>query len=87
MISPHENIPEEFSARCEEARAALRKHMAERELREQDGWRIFEFIREVDGRTELVMRPVHSRLPDPPDLECACIIDEGGSSTSAECRG
>lgn len=60
--------------------------MAQLGLREQDGWTIHEFTRDLNGRTELVMRPLHPHLPAPPDVECTCTIDEQGSSPSAECR-
>ena len=76
----------QFSSRCEDARAQLLRHMADRGLLAEDGWRIFEFTRQVGERLELVARPVHHRLPAPPDLECACIIDEARGDISAECR-
>ena len=60
--------------------------MAERGLREEDGWRIHEFTRQADGRTELVMRPIHRHLEAPPDMECVCAIDEPGTNISSECR-
>lgn len=87
MTLREERLSAEFGARCEEARAALRRHMAERDLRERDGWRIHEFTRHAPGRIELVMRPVHRELTAPPDLECVCSIDEPGGNTSAECGG
>ena len=80
-----ERLVAEFAARCEEARASLRKHMLELGLRDEDGWRIYEFTRDVGGYTELVMRPMHSRLQAPSDLECSCAIDERGSNISAGC--
>ena len=76
----------EFAAACEEARVALRKHMEESGLREQDGWTIYEFTREAKGRTELVMRPIHRDRNGPPGLECVCTIDEPGWKISSECR-
>jgi hypothetical protein len=85
MNTRDELLSREFGARCEDARAALRKHMAERGLRKEDGWRVHEFTRHVNGHTELVMRPIHSHLAAP-DLECLCIIDEPGSNVSSECR-
>jgi hypothetical protein len=75
----------EFAARCEEARRALTRQMAERGLHARDGWRIYESIRDVIGRTELVMRPIHSHLESPPDLECVCSIDVPGSAVSSDC--
>ncbi len=71
--------------RCAEARAALQRHMLEHGLLEKDGWAIYEFVRESDGRTELVMRPIHRELPAPSDFECMCSIDEQGSETKSEC--
>jgi len=75
----------EFAARCEEPRLALWGHMDERGLYESDGWSIYEFTREVDGRTELVMRPIHPHLSAPPGLECICTIEEPGSKVSSDC--
>jgi len=75
-----------FADKCEQARADLRKHMLERGLRVEDGWVIHETMRQANGGTVLVFRPIHMRLPSPPDLECNCSIDEPGSHVSAECR-
>ena len=80
------DLSREFGLRCDEARAALQKHMAEHGLRIEDGWWIHEFTRHVDGRTELVMRPAHRQLRTPTELECVCMIDEQGSNASSECR-
>jgi hypothetical protein len=86
MNARDERLSAEFAARCEEARATLQKHMAILGLRAEDGWRVHEFTRQAEGRTELVMRPVHRHLSAPPDLECVCMIDEPGSNISADCR-
>lgn len=74
-----------FSAKREEARSTLRYHMEKRGLREGDGWRISETIRHREGRTELVLRPIHLRLDPPPDLECIVTIDEPGLAISTHC--
>ena len=76
----------ELSAKCEEARKALREHMARRGLLEGLGWRIYEFTREVDGQTELVLRPVHAGLSSPDELECTCRVEQPGSQATTECR-
>ena len=86
MKTHDEGLSEKFAARCEEARSGLRLRMAEYGLREQDGWRIHEFTRQVIGHTELVMRPIHRTLAPPPNLECMCSIDEPGSHIKSECR-
>jgi hypothetical protein len=87
MNSPEEgSLTRQFTARCVEARALLRKHMGERGLFERDGWRISESTRFRDGKTELVMRPIHLHLPAPDDLECVVTIDEPGSSIETECE-
>ena len=85
MGTRDEGLSSEFGARCGDAREQLLKHMAERGLREADGWRIHEFIRDVGSHTEIVYVPIHRYLAAP-ELECACIINESTSSTSAECR-
>jgi len=86
MTTRDDGLSRKFGAACDEARAALWKHMADRGLRKEEGWSIHEFTRQMDGRTELVMRPLHRHLPVPTDLECMCIIDEPGSNVSSECH-
>lgn len=75
----------ELSAKCGEARNALREHMGRHGLLEGDGWRIYEFTRQVGGRTELVLRPVHSRLTAPEELECTCHLEGPSQAATAEC--
>lgn len=86
MSTRDQNLFPVFSAACGAARESLWRHMEEKGLREKDGWRIYEFTRQVGGHTQLVMRPVHRELNAPPDLECLCSIDEPGSNVSSECR-
>jgi hypothetical protein len=86
MKSQDDRLFSEFASRCEEARANLRQHMSDRGLREKDGWSIHEFTRQLEGRTAIVMRPIHRHLDAPPGLECMCEIDEPGSRTSADCE-
>ena len=81
-----EDLSRRFALRCSEARAAVRKHMLERGLLEENGWTICEFTRESDGKTELVMRPIHRKLNPPSEFECACIIDTRKLDASSECR-
>jgi hypothetical protein len=76
----------ELSAKCENARKALREHMTRRGLLEANGWKIYEFTRQVEGGTELVLRPVHTAQSSPEELECTCRIQEPGSQAIAECR-
>jgi|RhiMetdeSRZDD1v2_1073273.scaffolds.fasta_scaffold130314_3 hypothetical protein len=85
MDARDQRLFSEFAGKCDEARTTLRKHMTDRGLHERDGWTIHEFTRQIEGRTEIVMRPIHRHL-DAPDLECTCEIDEPGSHISAECR-
>ena len=75
----------QFAKKRDEARDTLRRHMEERGLAESDGWRITETIRHRNGRTELVLRPIHLRLDPPPGLECVVAIDEPGSRITADC--
>jgi hypothetical protein len=74
-----------FAAKCQRARADLRQHMLERGLHEKDGWLIHESMRQANGGTVLVMRPIHMKLPAPSDLECSCSIDEPGTDISSSC--
>lgn len=75
----------EFSVKRLEARATLRKHMDERGLLEKDGWKIAEVLRQREGKTELVMRPIHLRLLPPDDLVCIVAIDDVGSQIDSTC--
>ncbi len=76
----------QFALCYEEARETLRKHMAEHGLLEENGWWIYEFTRHLEGRTELVMRPMHRQLTALHDLECVVVIDEPGSNITSECH-
>ena len=85
---PHQqdsSLAAAFAAKCEEARRMLRGHMEARGLFEKDGWRINESIRHRQGRTELVLRPIHLRLDAPDGLECVVGIDEPGHKITADC--
>ena len=75
-----------FAERCEDARSQLKAHMKSRGLRFEDGWRIHEKTRYVDGGTVIVMTPIHMHLPPPLDLECKCWIDEPGEDISSRCE-
>jgi hypothetical protein len=80
------SVAHAFAAKCEQARADLMKHMQDRGLLVEDGWMIGESMRQADGGSVLVMRPIHLRLPAPPDLECSCSVDEPGVTVSAQCN-
>jgi hypothetical protein len=75
-----------FAAKCSQARADLVKHMLVRGLHPEDGWLIHESMRQANGGTVLVFRPIHMRLSAPPDLECTCSVDEPGAEISAQCN-
>ena len=75
-----------FAEQCADARTKLETHMNSRGLRFEDGWRIHEKTRHADGRTIIVMKPIHARLPAPEDLECECWIDEPGEDISSDCQ-
>lgn len=79
-------LAEAFAAKRDEAREKLRGHMRACGLLESDGWRINESVRHREGRTELVLRPIHLRLDTPPGLECVVTIDEPGHHITADCE-
>jgi len=54
-------------------------------LRAHEGWKIAETVRQVDGGSELVMRPLHLHKPSPPDLECVVKIDLDTASIDSTC--
>ena len=76
---------EAFAERYQAARAHLRREMDRLGLREADGWRIDEISRDGRRGSEVVLRPIHLRLPSPPGLECVVWMDEEGESIDAEC--
>ena len=49
-----ELLVREFSAKVAAAREQLLAHMQELGLRIEDGWRIAEELRQLDGKTELI---------------------------------
>jgi hypothetical protein len=76
------SLAQAFSAKCAVARAHLRREMEARGLRQSDGWKIMETVRDCVGGSELVMRPLHMHLQAPDDLECVVRIEEDSSIDS-----
>jgi hypothetical protein len=86
MSSTHDfNAARRFAKACADARTHLRREMEARGLHERDGWLIVETVRQADGGSELVMRPLHLRLNPPDDLECVVSIDEDSSEVDVDC--
>lgn len=85
MSSHDAKMAAAFAARCEEARAVLRREMEAAGLYERDGWRIMETTRPGRRGSELVMRPIHMRLAAPPGLECVVWIDQDGTEVGSRC--
>lgn len=83
---PDDALVAAFATKRDEARRILRRHMESRGLHEKDGWRINEAIRHRAGVTELVLSPIHLRLPTPEGLECIVAIDEPGSEVTSSCK-
>ena len=75
-----------FSERCHAARGHLLKTMEALGMREKDGWRIAESVRQVRGGSELVLRPLHLYLNAPPDMECVVWIADGGNDIDMSCQ-
>lgn len=73
-----------FAERYRAAKAFLRGEMDRLGLLESQGWRISETHRDGRRGSEIVMRPIHLRLPSPDDLECVVWVDESGEA-DAEC--
>ena len=86
MINLDEKAADEFRARLAEARAHLARLMAEHGLEESAGWRIHEIVRGVPGGLEMVLRPIHSRLPSPPGVECVVRIEERSQEVDLTCE-
>ena len=72
-----------------EARARAEQNlwaqMERRGLRQADGWSIVELTREGRGGTQIVLRPLHLRLPAPEDLECTVDIVEDTAGIQMHC--
>lgn len=74
-----------FSEKLQQAHAYLRAEMKKLGLLEEDGWRIAEVVRECAGGSELVLRPIHSRLDAPEGLECVVWLIEEPMRVGSEC--
>lgn len=82
------NIPvlsAKFGEKLREARAYLRSEMDKLGLLEAHGWRIAEVVRECEGGSELVLRPIHSKLDAPAGLECVVWFIRQPARVGAEC--
>jgi hypothetical protein len=74
-----------FAARYEAARKHLRAMMETLGLHESEGWRISEITQETEGGSRVVLRPIHTRLVAPPDVECIVWIHEEDGAVDADC--
>jgi hypothetical protein len=74
-----------FAERYAAAVTHLRRAMEALGLHESHGWRISETTQEASNGSRLVLRPIHSRLLAPPDVECIVWIDEDSGAVDAEC--
>lgn len=87
MITPHDAaLAVAFSERCAAARAHLRRQMETLGLRERDGWKIVETVRQAGGGSEVVMRPLHLHLASPDGLECVVRIDGDAHTIDGHCE-
>lgn len=80
-----EQLVLQFSAKVNAAREQLLAHMKEAGLRLEDGWRIAEELRQYDGKTELVLWPVHRLHEAPEELRCVVMIDEPAELIEMDC--
>ena len=80
---------EQFAGRFSEQRTAAEAHlwrqMEVRGMHARDGWKIMEFMRDMRGGTELVLRPVHVWHATPPDLECIVWVHSEDGAVEASC--
>ena len=74
-----------LSAEIAKAEAYLWSEMQRMGLRREDGWKITQSTRDGRGGSEIVLRPIHLRLPTPDGLECVVHIVESGTSVDTEC--
>ena len=86
MSERTESAPERaFRERYAAAIRHLKGAMEALGLHETQGWRISETTQEAANGSRLVLRPIHSRLSAPPDVECVVWIDEDTGAVDAEC--
>lgn len=64
-------------ARIAVVKDELAKLMAAQGLREKDGWRVAEEIRQRPHGTDFVYRPIHMKLTPPPIERVVSIDNEG----------
>lgn len=79
------DIQRAFAERYAAARKHLRTTMEALGLHEAEGWRISETTQETAGGSRMVLRPIHTRLSAPPDVECIVWVDEEDGSVDADC--
>jgi hypothetical protein len=82
-----DSLSHALSAERDRLRLYLWDEMAKLGLRKEDGWSILEFTRESAGGTQIVLRPMHMRLPAPEGMECVVGIVEEGGGIHGECTG
>ena len=80
-----ELLVKEFRDKVAAARVQLLSHMRALGLRPEDGWRIGETLRQLDGKTELVLWPVHRLHVAPESLRCVVTIDTPGVDIEMDC--
>jgi hypothetical protein len=74
-----------FAERYAAAVRHLRGAMEALGLHETQGWRISETTQEAANGSRMLLRPIHSRLAAPPDVECIVWIDEDSGAVDADC--
>lgn len=84
-ITPDNEISAELLARIREAEAFLRSEMIKLDLLEKDGWQIVQSTRDVEGATEIVLRPMHFHKAAPEGLECIVRVHEVKGAVESEC--
>ena len=83
--TPDDQVSDELSARIREAEEFLWAEMKRLGLLQKEGWRIVQSTRDVEGATEIVLRPIHLRKPAPAGLECVVRVHETSRSVDARC--
>ena len=78
-ITRTELLSAAFALHRVRAEKELREAMEASGLRREEGWSIVEFTREDDGRTQLVLRPLHLAKATPTGLQYIVEIAADGS--------
>ena len=84
--SGDEDLSIELTRRCEAARNYMFGEMMRLGLTLEAGWRLADKVRHVEGRSEIVIWPIHTSFPSPDGMECVVSVNESGTEIRNTCE-